>query len=660
MASGNSIAEQISSIIQNRDSLKTIIASKGVEVPSAALLEDLPLIANTIKYIPSAQECLITFVINATGTDFQIPTDQGEMANLLNGAYIEVKADNYSEPFKVDVTSIEENTMLCMTVSIPNGTQGLVRGYLGDNSTPYIFNTQYISIQPGSSITVGLTTAKQMGEQVFYDRIQIYGDSSGNSYLRKRVVSDGKMYTYFGGFGEDNGWIDKSQMSMTVYSCTSKVEVSGDVSSTVLDQATPTKIYDGGGGGATDFGEILRDEFNLHKVTLRMMADTPLDNDFMQINPVYVKNSIEAVDFDTFGSDGNIISTSPQKCCVISITSKPYTGYHLHKAFTRAVRTDDGITVTEGDKAFFAVYPIRSTQIKYTDETSSTVTVNVGTSRPDGSREVGMQRNDFNILCKRLNDIPCKIIDGEDEIYIPLNDPRVFSASTYAEVGLQQLLQYMIFGINPPQYIAGITTSSVAATSNGATKFMTDAGILFGSINDVTDNKNSCVILGVEDGLHSSTGTMVMDVTFVIENQYDSELSANNYSGYFIYAEDRNDYQPGSNDISNLLANGYRKLEFPVNNATNRRIGMDRQYGSQDLFLPTSDQNQENITYAALDSFWRGGNPAAGANGMNFFLVALGGYRGHGSSLGLFACAADSGLAHADGAAWRSRLSISL
>lgn len=703
------IKKYIKDLPYTKTNLIKSLQNKGLSILDNTSLSSIPKIINSSLLSGSwvdpnvpTYTCQLNFVFNSEHTDFQIPNVEDEMNALLKNAFIEVQPLNTSESYNFPITSLDPNTPTSFLIATPIEIEAIVRVHLGeiDGKLKYCVPPGKIKLIPNTSFIYYLQTQKQTSIITFYERIQIKGSGANvpnTSYRRKRTIDEnGKSRIYFGGFQSDGKtWIDQSMMSMSVWTCTPEISSTNDNGETVITPATFNKefIYDGGGGDATDMTDVFKNEFNLHRVNVVVHTNgLDVENHFMQINQVWCKIAEEDVEFYIYNDDGTIKETTIKKCIVTSITSTPnQAGYHLHSAFIKPIRNDDGSLdiSNESQYAYMACYRTSSKSVKNTSNKAQTIYCSV----PNNAIPTCSNRSNTVDFCKNNNQFDVSIIDNGNIIKTLSGntDVRRFTGSTSFDVDLQTLLSYIVFGVDPQAYLKGVTSSSRERCMNGETKFMLDNGILFGAVND-RNTTNPIIVFGVEESTWSSTGIFENNITFVhtrhstddlvITPIYDSNnnlLSGNVTSGTINYGEwlvaiDKNDITPAVNDYDTLIENGYSSMGFTVINSTNRRQGYDERFGLRDIYLPISNQDDleynKNITIGAIDTFWMGSSPAVSAwqafnqdiinNNLsadelnkleyhplrNYFLVVSGSARNSGSSLGSFCrSAADLGIA---------------
>lgn len=647
----------------------------------------------------SSYICQLNCIFNSDNIDFELPESEEDIEVLLDGAYIEVQPTNTAESYKFNLSSLSSDKPTICYITTPFITDAIVRVHLGElnGQFKYAVPPSKIKLIPNSSPILYLQTLKQTASITFYERIQIKGSGASvpsTSYRRKRTIDEnGVAHIYFGGFKSDGTtWDDKSMMSMSLWT---------GIPGTDSEPAQFTKefIYDGGGGEATDLTNVFKNEFGLKRVSVVVKGnDSSIENYFMQINQVWTKTEEEDVDFYTYNDDGTIKAVDTKKCIVTSITATPnQAGYHLHAAFIKAIRGDDNsLDIThENPHAYMACYRPTSKTLK----NSSNANVTVYCSIPSNTIPTSSNRAANVDFCKRNNQFDVDVIDSDGTVLYSLisnEDPRRFTASTSFDTDLQTLLSYIVFGVDPQSYLKGITSTARERTASGETKFMLDAGILFGAVND-RNSTNPIIVFGVEDSTWSSTGIFEHNVTYVatrrdipntsasanVTGVYDennnllsASVTGTGIASEWLVAVDRNDISPATDDYDVLVENGYQSMGFTVSATTNRRQGYNPAFGLRDMYMPITNQDDpvysKNITIGAVDTIWIGGAPALATWTMlnqdalnhnvssdvgefvdyiparSYSLVASGYHRGSGSSLGPFCRSANHALGYSN------------
>ena len=618
--------------------------------------------------------CIIKFIFNDEGTDYEVPATKSELENMLKDAYVEITPHTQSGTYKFSINSIKPTLPTYCEFAIPHETTADVKfvfGKVNGGTQYYGCYDMVMTIAPNQTYTVHVQTKKMVAQNsvTFYERVQMRGSGSNvpwTSYKRKRVIdTDGTTHTYFGGFLQDQTtWIDKSQMSMKIYSCIP------DEDGGVLS-AIPTLVYDGGGGDLNDMGEVFKNEFDLHKVTVVVKTpNSDISNDMMTMKPVYTRTYTEDVEFPTYNNVGEIVGSKVKECIVTSITSSPnQVGYHIHSAFTKAIRNRETneLSIVEQPRCYFGCYRASGVTVRNPENTQN---ITLYTSRATNGYPTTSNKEYNNIFMTNNNLYPMEIHDtstGEDVVTY-YNEPdttnRRFTPCMTFDLDLHTLLNYILFGCNAPSVLHGITDSTRERTLLGETKFMLDNGYYWGAVNDASVT-NPIISFGLEDSTYSSMGIQPHNIDLV-NTRFGSGSS--DIKGEWLVCLDRTDVKPSSYDYDNLLANGYMPLSFNVTNSTNRRQGYDDRYGFRDMYMPVTNQDDDaNITAGAIDTFWFGGFPSVqnwkDANvGIQegeptipvrkWYNVGFSNARGGGSSLGLFSRLASRDLVYSDARGW--------
>ncbi len=673
----------------------------------------------------------VTVRFNWAGQTYALPSDEATKADLLNGAKIVFREQGIDHPYERQMTSLT-NFEATFQVFVTDGAKSVassVGAVLGKSATGgYAVAADNLTLEGGASYIVYLNSAKVTGTLVEVFRAQPYSSNpssatdaklkAGNSYLGTRVTTADGTVTYFGHWTSDRStWVDTSMTKISLWDCPTDGSAPTE---RVITTASDTT-------GWPTIEERLKCIGNIKVGTLAYTNGTTTvgDNKMVRFDKVYMKTTRETLNMPVANADGTL--TDSLTDCVVKwyCDEAADADYHLHSLFEKYARNADGTyTTTECAHGYIARYPIGNmVNMTLDGATKSVPQWKSGTGREcvPGNRHVTLS------YCRLLNKCDATLtFDGEDPITIPADETnRTWGVAGTAEISFVANMAYLYFGVNvqgaastsdyTSNIFPGICTTSVSATTNGASDHVLAAGKLSGATN-TRSPLNTISFLGVEDGLWSSTGWYWEDVTLVtrrtITTDANGKVVSNVDSTGWLVAQDAADVAPGASDLSNetttneaasyegqLKAAGYREAAF-AGGTSWYRAGRDETAPLRDAFLPAAVQDQSNINTGACDEFWRGGTPGNFGNfsastnyasgdycyynsclyrctsahtadawddahfalatsetvtRRSYWLVALGYVRSFGSSLGSFYVGANGGLTASYGNVWRAR-----
>lgn len=567
----------------------------------------------------------LTIRLNAPGTLFEVPSDPTEYREVMEGAYIQFEQQGLETPTVAYLDSLTnvvwQQTVYCTDASAALASR--ISAKLGDSMTcGYAVASQYTRLNDGDNITVDLTTHKVVGEHAQICRVQPYEvnangvANSGESYIAvKTLTPTGTVWR--SGQYIDGLWQDGSLVKTVIWDCPG-------------DQVIERVLEDGGSVDAIDLMQTLNILRNIKIVYADFTGGSAniLSNQFVRFDPVYIKTVREKVPVKvtTDNMTATVWCDSVVKCfCDEQLDA----GYHLPGAFQRYERQqDDSIMVTDRQHAYIARYPIQFQTI-----TIDGVSRSVARSLPDGSSEVGAERETFLDRCRAITNLTITIhAAGEEDLVIPAkSDGRVMSMAGMNDDALLASLSYLLLGANPQASLPGrMTSSGVASTKNGQSDYIVAKGIWNGAWA-TSQMTNTIVCMGVEDGTWSSTGWMWPDVTSLSKRVMLTDGTGVVTNGAplidgWIYALDRLDYRPcrssaNYNNITtteaDLLANGYKWASFywGVNGSPNsavQRMGLDTTYGIRDAFIPAYPRTADDNIRVGSDGVWHSLQAAPG------------------------------------------------
>lgn len=610
-----SLADSIKQHYQTRGNIYKALAKKNIHLPDGQYpyLSCIPeLISNLSGWMGPGDpqyHCIIKFMIQY---DESLTLEEiNTIKNLINSAnkpQVEIKFNNTLDYYHFDLETLnsdsDDNTYF---ITIPTTTEGIIRlilpavdidGQLIKYGTPVVLHT----FVPESHITLNLTIKKLIGEVVFYERLQIKDAiDSSVSYLRKKIYNnDGSKSIFFGYYeeavpGATPTWVDQSQIRMSY----GNVEVNGNITKEYCDNKGSESYND-----YEDFHETLKNDFGMHLVDVVVKTkEENITNKFIQINKFSSRIYTELVEFITI-TNGN--PTSIFKNCIVTsitpttdLTIPHLAGYHIHSAFNTYKRTSDGYNIIENNHAYLPCYRASIKNVKTLDNQDINIIVSqTGLKQNSDAASLPIFRTTDIQYCRNNNLFEIDIIDPKLNTTVTLqanSDNRRFCAYTTFDNDLQNLINYICFGIDPTIYF---TSRNEKSYTIGQTSVLLDNDYYFGKFTAANMPILEC---GVEDSNWASNGAILHNATYeniIFGNTIDE------VSGNWLVALDRNDVRPDYNNIDLLLANGYQRLNYSVKNGiANRRQGYDDRDALRDFYFPTNDIDSNNITVASLDGF---------------------------------------------------------
>ena len=634
------------------------LAALAIQPIGVAKLENLP---QTIQRL--AAGTTVNCLINASGSDYQLPSSQAAIAELLVGAKVRVLDENNVTLAEAAVAGLVNQTVIVQVPNITAKTNVQVALILGNQT--YTAPATRTYLQPDHITSVRFTTLCSVADKEEIGRFQFKDDNSGLSYLIRRVTkADGTFALHYGGWYVDQSnaavWQNHSGIFTTVDSCATE---DADVVRSTVNACSDE--------GARNLMNTLKVFKEMRPVTAVSTDATgvTVTNKLMMYSKFFCKTEETQLEIATYNEDGTIRSTQTKDVIIKWMADEKIdASYHPHAFFIRTTRTGDTFEYTELDHAFYSRYPMNWMSAHTTASTTATVATCTG----DGiCPTTALSRDTANSYARNLNKLAFVLTDdatGDTIASLAANaDARAWATSSSHDISFFQWICTMLYGTEIQTVIMGNCTDAGGnpQTKNGQTDWLFEKGILFGSANNAS-NTQPCLVAGIEDGIHSSQGTFMEDLTYFAERTIDDD--GEHKRAFMVYAPDRLDWTPQNGTYATLIANGYRELDFDINTNTNpanttienprRRFGYDAGVGARDLMIPCADQTKPNFCQGAVDNFWLGATPAVGTAGKSAYLVALGANRGSGRSLGLFAVSANVALSHAAAYNWRPRLSL--
>jgi hypothetical protein len=685
------------------------VHSMGGTVPETKALSNLPAAIASLAGSPEWSidgSMLMTVEVNVPGAAYDLPTDATERAEILAGAYVAVSVPGYlMAPLKVTLDKLEDFiTNIVVPVPETNPVSATVSLVLGHSATcAYRASPVEITLASGTSRSVQFRTHQMSGSGTTVEiaRVQPYtstASDSGDSWLMQKVTSATGTRTYLGYYNTNDTFVRDAGLKVGVWTVPSTAETIADCTEELAyGSATDTDIF--------SLLKVLGEE---KIVDVNYVGDSStITNKFVRFSPVYVKTTFEDVEVPIHNDYGETTGHKTVKCVIRWFcNTKADPDYHLHSAFVRYIRDGESFTEQEVPYAYVSRYPINNVSL-----TCGGVSYSMAKSQADGSNEVGNTREGFLGRCRNVNKATITVTDPDTDatlLTVPANsDSRAMSMIDLPMISLIEDLAYLLFGVDSQSQLRGVSTNTnpaQAQQANGTTDFIANLGVKLGGQNR-TSSEFNFNFLDIEGGTWSAPGCMFPNYTSIMERitTTDAEgVPTSTTRNRYVVAIDRLDYNPGSSDVENMTANGYRWVAFNV--GSNKRIGLDDTQVMRDAKLFCTDQTTTNVNYATKDAHWQGSAPSAIANysssatyavnayavydgklyrcitavetaeafdsekwelqvnktiiSRSCFLVARGNHRDSGGGLGAVTLGAGNALGYSDGYAWRSRLSF--
>lgn len=635
------------------------LAELNVMPAGSARLENLP---QTIEQL--AAGTTVAGILNPTGSDYQLPHSQKDRDALLANAKIIVRNEDNEILAEAGIPGLVNSVFYAQVPGITAKTSVTVSVVFGNDT--YTCPAIRTYLVPERITSCAFASKASIADKEEIGRFQFKDDNSGLSYLIRRVTrADGTFALHFGGWYLDKTgaavWQNHSGLFTTVKSCP-------DEASEVVESVV-NACSDAGARNLMDTLKVFREMTPVTAVSTDAKG-VEVVNKLMRYSKFYCKTEETELVIPTYNEDGTVAALQAKKVVIKWMADEKIDeSYHAHAFFVRTEREGTTFKHIELDHAYYSRYPVNWMTVAPTASTTTTV----ATCTPDGiCPTTALDRNKANAYARDLNKLKFKLTldeTGETIAEFAANaDPRAWATSSSHDISFFQWICVMLYGTEIQTVIMGNCTEagSNPQTKNGATDWLFNKGILFGSANNAS-NTQPCVIAGIEDGIHSSQGTFMEDLTYFAERIV-GEGGMELKRAFMVYAPDRLDWTPMVGTYEELIANGYRELSFEINTNTDpsnttisnprRRFGMDEGVGARDLMIPCADQNEPNFCQGAVDNFWLGTTNDVGVAGKKAYLVALGAHRNIGRSLGLFTVYASHALGHALATYWRPRLSL--
>lgn len=684
--------------------LDALITAAGSTPDVSEISDKLDALSAAYSQSGDADFALLDVSLNVGASGYELPDSSVERAELMSGAYIAVSSPGFlPTPLKSDVTTLVNYKKRFMVPVPPGATNTVTVSFVPGKSATCAYHAtpSTIRIAAGAIFSTTLSTVQMSGSGAVVEvcRIQPYtstASDSGDSWLAQRVTTASGTTWHIGYYDHNGTFVKDAGLKVGVW--------------TVPEGATNitdcTEGYAYGSAGDTDVFDTLKVLNEEKIVDIIYTGDTAaITNKFVRFSPVWVKTTYESIEIPVRDANNQQVSTRTIPSVVRWFCdTQADADYHLHSAFVRYTRNGDSFSETPVPHAYVSRYPLNNVSL-----TCGGVSKAMAKSQGDGSNEVGNTRAGFLDRCRNVNNAAITVADpatGTTLMTLAANaDSRAMSMVDLPMMSLIEDLAYLLFGVDSQSQLRGVSDSSAGAQQAcGITDYIANLGIKLGGRSPKSSLYNFN-FLDIEGGTWSAPGCMFPNYTSVLERitTTDAEgVPTSTTRNRYAVAIDRADYNPGSSDIENLLANGYRWVSFNVGNK--RRIGLDDTQVMRDAKLFTSDQTTKNVNYASVDEHWQGSAPAAIGNysatatyaenayavydgklyqcttpvttaeafdsdkwtlqtsktilARSFYLVARGYYRNGGALLGAVTLNAHNGLSSSSGYAWRSRLSF--
>lgn len=609
-----SLIDSINKHFETRSEIYNVLSEKNVTLPveGQRYLSCVPDLINSISGWtgPGDPQYHCQLKIKIKYNENLSESEVNDIKNLINSndtennTLLEIKLNNNNDIYQFKLVTLDpESDNNVYFITTPTTTDCKIGILLpAVNNIKYGASPVIHNISPENNYTIELMINKLQAEAVFYERIQIKENvGSAISYLRKRTYdSNGTEKIDFGYFtNKDNSqvWVDQSGIRMSI----ATVNANNSISKSYIDSKAG-EIYN----NYIDLHDVLKEDFGMKHVKVIVKTKyQDIDNDFIQLKKFYTRIYTESINFITKNSNTEQESSEPKICIVTSITpgSTPpelLTDYHIHSAFQKFIRQDTGsIDIKDGDYAYLPCYRASISSVQDENDNELNIIVSKpGTkaSLTDGKYNTPQYRENDLELCKNNNRFDVTISSDNEIINLyKNNDERRFTSYTTYENDLQNLINYICFGIDPTEYFKSRSQKSYIL---GETSVLLNNGYYFGKFEAGGKPILQC---GVEDSNWASNGCIIFNALYQTSvTDPNSSKTTNNW----LVALDRKDIKVNSINNQLLLQNGYDILNYPIKSGIqNTRQGFDNRAGYIDFYFPTTDMNMDNITVGNQDAF---------------------------------------------------------
>lgn len=695
------VSNQVLQVDVKVDALATAIA----EQPDLSIITDqLGALSAAYAQTGVADFAIVDVALNPPSATYSTPTDPAERTEILEGAYVAVSSPGYLPvPLKSPIDRLENFHKRFLVPATPGVTNTVTIAFKAGVSPTcsYHATPQTLAVTAGNLYSATLATSQMSGAGAIVEicRIQPYtstANDNGDSWLAQRVTTAQGTTFHVGYYDHTNTFVKDAGLKVPIWTVPA-------------DAATPadcSESYAYGSSTDTDIFTTLKVLSEEKIVNVNYVGDSAtITNKFVRFSPVYCKTTYENIAIPVHDANGNTVSTRNIPSVVRWFCDqKADDDYHLHSAFVRYTRTGESFAETLVPYAYVSRYPLNNASL-----TCGGVSYAMAKSQADGSQEVGNTRAGFLDRCRNVNHAAITVTDpatGDTLLTLAANaDSRAMSMIDLPIISLIEDLAYLLLGADAQGQLRGVSDNSgYGEQANGKTDYILPFGFKLAGRSPKSSLYNFN-FLDIEGGTWSAPGCMFPSYTSIMERTTTTNAEGTPTStvrNRYIVAIDRADYNPGSADVDNLLANGYRYVSFNV--GSNRRIGLDDSQVMRDAKLFTSATATKNVNYAGVDYHWQGSAPGAIGtysatatyaenayaiyDGKLYqcttpvttaeafdsekwtlqtdktvisrasFMVARGHYRGYGAYLGPLCLGADPGLSNSVGGGWRSRLSF--
>lgn len=633
------IAAAADKFITAKEGIKEKLNEYGVtvsdEVPFSAYPQKVNTLGQMTKLSPTAS--IVTVDLNPVGSTYWLPESAEDRAALLDGAklILFVRMGAADKSFAIPITTLEGGSFAFRVEGLEGDHAARIIAQFG--ATSAICAPVSLTVTGGLATSATMTTIKKRGIFKAFGRAQLFSGQESDaltSFPITMTINDGVTTYAFGHYDSSNQFVS---------TCGVKIQL-GYWDET--DQVAGVRTV----GGDTSESAVTLEQYlaafgNIRLTTLEVGTGDPVNDIFVELPKAYTKREVLQLQVETWDALGAVASTATNTYIVHWLADEAYDAtWHLHTAFQRDIfneQTGEYETPIDLDKIFIQRYASNSS----------------GYSQPDGSTEVAGSQNAWWTIYRAKNSLQVKYTDAAGAVHTfdGSADDRRFEGTGYKQISYIQLCAYLWLGANVQSVLQGICTTSVSSTYNGDSDILVQHCGLFagfcttsGTTKNYNPNNRTIVFMGFEDALWSSTGWIAGDVTagYVCDDNLNGSVE-------LYYCRDPKKVAPSTGNKTTLLGAGYMLIPANYLGGSNRRqIGMSG-ISAQDLFFPTNDATQQNITVAATDAIWQ--TTPNTTPGIKYQMVALGTGRYIGSSLGAFALNAVNGLGTSLGNIWRSR-----
>ena len=634
------IAAAADKFIQGKEGIRQKLEKYGVQCSTGTPFVLYPGKVEALGQMSelSPTEALVTVNLNPEGATYWLPENDEDKAVLLNGAKLSLilHTGTTDLSYLVEVYALEGAACSFRLPGVTAPCSATVSARFGATAAGCV--PVDLTVTPAQATTITMTTYKKRGIFRAFGRAQIFTGGANDaltSFPIVQTIEDGVATYAFGHYNASNQWVS---------TCGVKVDL-GYWDET--DMVAGVRTVDGDTSeGAVSLKNFLKAFSDIRVTTLKLGEGDGANDIYVELPAAYTKREKKTLTVETWDGGGAVASTQELTYIIHWIADEAYDStWHLHTAFQRDVfnpTSGEYETPIDLDKILIQRYASASD----------------GYSRPDGSIEAAGSQATWWTLYRAKNALKCTYTDKEGNTteFAANGDERRFEGTGYKQISYIQLCAYLWLGANVQSKLQGIcTATNRTSTYNGDSDVLLQNCGLFagfcttsGATKNYNPNDRTIVFMGFEDALWSSTGWIAGDVTAGYVTDENLQAIVELY-----YCRDPKYVMPSVGNKTTLLANGYTVIPANYLGGSNKRQIAETGMSVRDLFFPTNDATEENITVAATDNIWQTTAPTTAS--IKYQMVALGNYRNYGSYLGAFSLGAFNGLGNSAGAHWRSR-----